>query len=88
MKRIAVIEGWYVRDAQVFTADPTVIDYDDPNLDENFKDLECCHFIGIFEGDDEEAICNKAAASQGVHPGVISLFPLEPTETRKGRCAE
>jgi len=79
MKRIAVIEGSYVRDAQVFNADPAIID-DDPNWDENYSDLSCCHFIGIFDGNDEEAICNKAADCQGVHPDVISLIPLKPTE--------
>ena len=76
MKRIAVIEGSYVRDAQVFTANPEIIE-NDPNWDENFGDLDCCHYVGIFEGADEDEICKKAADHQGVHHGVISLIFTE-----------
>jgi DNA-directed RNA polymerase subunit RPC12/RpoP len=76
MKRIAVIEGSYVRDAQVFNADPAIIE-NDPNWDENFSDLNCYHFIGIFEGEDENAIYAKAAANQGVHADIISLIDFD-----------
>ena len=73
MKRIAIIEGSYVRDAQVFNSDPAIIE-NDPDWDENFSDLSCCHFIGVFEGGDENEILKKAAARQGVHPDIISLI--------------
>jgi len=77
MKRIALISDGYIRDAQVFIADTDVYE-DDPVSDGNYRDIYCNHFIGIFDGADENEIMQKAASYQGVHPDVISLLPFYP----------
>ena len=79
MKRTAVIEDGYVRDTQIFTANPDIIEKE-PDWENYFKDVKySCLYIGIFEGSDENEIRKKAAESQGIHPGIISLIPLEKT---------
>lgn len=76
IKRVAIIEDGFVRDAQVFTADPVIIEKD-PDWENNFSDLKApCHFVGIFEGIDEDEILVKAAEHAGVYPDVISLIEI------------
>jgi len=76
MKRIAIIEDGFVRDSQVFTADPAIMETD-PDWEDNFCDLKYpCHYEGIFEADSEEEIRNKVAKLIGVHPGVITLIEV------------
>ena len=73
MKRIAIIEG-YIRDAQIFAANPKIIGEDD-NWEDNYVDLSNpCQYIGIFEGYNEESIAKAAAETEGVHPDVITLI--------------
>ena len=77
VQRIAIIESGYVRDTQVFTADPAIVETD-TDWEDHFKDVKnFAHFVGIFEGTDDEDIRNRAAAFEGVHPGVISLIDIE-----------
>ena len=77
MKRIAVIEDGYVRDSQIFTADPQIMD-EDENWEDNFDDLKNpCQYVGVFDGEDEAQIKQKAADSEGVHPDVITLIDFE-----------
>jgi ribosomal protein L37AE/L43A len=72
IKMIAVIGDGYIRDAQVYTADP---DYIDENSE--FADLKCpCQYVGIFEGGDPDDVKRKAAVHAGVHPGVITLIDI------------
>jgi len=76
MKRIAIIEDGFVRDSQVFTADPAIMETD-PDWEDNFCDLKYpCHYEGIFEGDSEKEIRSKVAELIGVHPGVITLIEV------------
>ena len=80
MKRIAVIEGSYVRDTQVYNDDPMYINQD-PNWNDNFGDVyKPCQYVGVFEGIDGYEIRCKAAKDFGVHPDIISLIPLETKE--------
>ena len=76
MKRIAIINENYLRDAQVFTASSALYE-DDPWSDENYRDFYSNHFIGIFEGTDEDGICIKAAESMDIHPDAISLIEFD-----------
>lgn len=77
MKRIAIIENGFVRDSQVFTADPAIIETD-PDWEDNFSDLKNpCQYVGVFEGVTEEEIRSKAANLEGVHPDVITLIEIE-----------
>ena len=76
IKRIATIESSYIRDAQINYADPNTDDEDDDCQEEQYRDFFPCHFIGVFEGVDEEDIRNKAAAKEGLHPDMISLMPI------------
>lgn len=77
MKRIAIIEDGYIRDSQVFTANPEIIDVDE-DWEDNYADLKCpCQYIGLFEGTDENSILQKAADLEGVHPDVITLIDPE-----------
>ena len=76
MKRIAIVENGYVRDSQIFTADPAIIETD-LCWENKFSDLKNpCQYIGIFEGVNEEEILSKAALYEGIHPGVISLVDV------------
>ena len=71
MKRIAVIEDGYVRDTQIFSANPEIIG-NEPDWEDNFRDVGYpCLYLGIFEGVDETEIKNKAAAYQGVHLAAV-----------------
>ena len=73
MKRIAIIEESYVRDAQVLSVVP---DFTEENKDfsENFIDVDYpCLYLGVFEGSDEDEIRKKAADSIRVHPDIISF---------------
>ena len=73
MKRIAIIEDGYVRDTQIYTANPDIIEKD-PDWENHFTDVKYpCLYLGVFEGFDEDEIRRKAAESQGVHPDVISF---------------
>ena len=79
MKRIAIISDGYVRASQVFTGDPTIISEESKNYHPDWEDQFCelkhsAHYIGLFEGINEEAILNVAAVSEGVHPGIITLI--------------
>jgi len=77
MKRIAVIEDGYVRDTQVFTADPAIID-EDPDWENRFSDIRYpCMYVGVFEGTCEGEIRRTAADVATVHPDIISLIPIE-----------
>ena len=77
MKKIAVIQNGYVRDLQIFTEDPAIIEKD-PDWEEKFDDHKYpCQFVGVFEGADENEIIRKAAESEGVHPGVITLIDIK-----------
>ena len=74
MKRIAIIEDGYVRDSQVFAADPKIIEVDE-NWEDNYIDIgNPCQYIGIFEGAGEDEILRKAADYEGVHPDVVTLI--------------
>jgi len=78
LKRIAVIEGSHVRDTQIFTTDPILIENDEDGWEENFCDVKYpCHYVGIFEGVDESEIRRKAAESEGVHIDTISLISFD-----------
>jgi hypothetical protein len=75
LKRISVIEGSYVRDTQVFSAAPIILETDEGDWGEHFIDVKYpCHYIGIFEGTTEDEIKEKAAASEGVHTATITLI--------------
>jgi hypothetical protein len=75
IRKIAVIEVSYIRDAQIYTADP-----DDFDGEDGFADLKYpCHYVGIFEGADDDEIRQKAAGNAGVHPGVITLIDIPPS---------
>ena len=77
MKRIVIIEEGYVRDSQIFTADPKIMN-EDENWEDNYFDVKHpCQYVGIFEGEDEESIAKKAAEYEGVHPDVLSLIDYE-----------
>lgn len=82
MKRIATIESGFARDTQIFAGDPAITKTEADwanNYSHEFFDVKYpCHFIGIFEGADEDEIRNKAAAAQGVYPDVISLTEIDP----------
>jgi len=76
MKRIAIIEDGFVRDSQIFKADPAIIERD-PNWEDHFTDVKNpCQYVGIFEGTTEQEIKEKAAAEEEVHPDVISLIEI------------
>ena len=80
MKRIAIIEGSYVRDTQVFTEDPRIIE-ENSDWEDHFADIKYpCQYVGVFEGSDENTIRNRAAFTAGVHPDAISLVDFEVTE--------
>jgi len=80
MIRIAVIEDGYVRDAQIFTADPAIMETD-PDWENNFHDLKYpCQYVGIFVGIDENDIRKQAADHEGVHPDVITLITFGQVE--------
>ena len=73
MKRIAIIEDGYVRDVQLFAANPDIIEKD-PRWEDSFRDVKYpCLYLGIFEGASEEEIKNTAAESLEVHADIISL---------------
>jgi hypothetical protein len=77
MRKIAIIENGYVRDAQIYTGDPADIGDDDLSWEHNFVDLLYpCQYVGVFDGETDDEICKKAAASEGVHPGIISLVAI------------
>jgi len=76
MQKIAVIQEGYVRNLEVFAEDPATIKTDS-DWEEKFHDHKCpCQFVGVFEGADENEIKKKAAESEGVHPGVITLLDI------------
>jgi hypothetical protein len=77
MKRIAIIEEGYIRDAQLFYGENDKLGDDDYDHEEFYKDFSPVHFIGVFEGDDEYEIKRKAAEQEGVHPGIVSLAFVE-----------
>ena len=77
MKKIAVIEGSYVRDSQIYTGNPESVDVD-PSWENYFTDVKYpCQFIGIFEGETDSEILQKAAEEIGVQPGVVTLIEIE-----------
>jgi hypothetical protein len=79
MKRIAIIENGFAHDTQIFSADPGIIEKD-PHWEDHFTDVKYpCQYAGIFEGESEDEIRAKAAASEGVHPDIISLISFEQT---------
>jgi len=81
--RVAVVEDGYVTNAQIFTADPAIIneDSDSSAWEDEYCELKNpCVFIGIFKGYNEGAIKRKAASVQGVHPDIITLInPDKPS---------
>lgn len=80
MKRIAVIDSNYIRDAQVYIGDPDKTE-DDYYCGDDFADVKYpCQYLGIYKGTDENEIRKQAADSFGVNPGVISLMPLDTSE--------
>jgi|GEM_PF-2684656 len=94
MRYIAVVEGGYIRDAQIYFGDPAKIDEADYNCaderdnensqgcdDNTFFDLKYPrHFVGVFDGATEDEILRKAADKQGVHPDTITLIPIDDTD--------
>ena len=77
MKKIAVIEDGYVRDAQIYSGNPADIEVD-PNWENKFVDLKYpCQFVGIFAGDTDDEIIRKAADYEGVHPDIIILIDID-----------
>ena len=78
MRRIAVIEDGYVRDAQIYTGSPNNLDNE--NFEDSFVDLNnVCQYVGLFEGASESEISAKAAETEGVNPGIITLIdPADP----------
>jgi hypothetical protein len=77
MKRIAIIEEGYIRDAQLFYGDNDRLGDDDYDHEEEYGDFSPVHFIGVFEGKDEEEIRAKAAKQEGVHPGIVTFALVE-----------
>lgn len=76
MKCVAIIQDRYVRDAQVFSGDPAIME-SDPDWESNNCDVKYPSlYVGIYEGTDENAIRDKAAESQGVHRDVITLIKV------------
>lgn len=81
LKRVVTIEGSFARDTQIFTADPATIEVE-PDWEDNFSDAKYpCLYVGIYEGDCEKEIRDKAAADLGVHPDVMTLTSIEPVIT-------
>ena len=76
VKKIAIIDNPYVRDAQVFHGDPRNDD-DIWENDENWFDSEMPVFVGIFEGTNIEEVRAAAAESANVHPESITLLGLD-----------
>jgi len=77
IRRIAVIQDGYVRDTQIFVADPDIIE-EDPKWEDWFRDVKYpCLYVGIFEGETEDEILQKAADNEGVRPGIISLISFD-----------
>jgi len=75
MKRIAIIEDGYVRDAQIFAENPGIITEDSDEWEDNFRDVKYpCLYLGIYESVDEDEIRKIAAERQGCHPDIISLI--------------
>lgn len=76
MKRIAIVEDGYVRDAQIYTGSIEDIK-SDPNWENKFVDMKAtCQFIGVIEGESEADILRKAANLEGVHPDIITLISV------------
>ena len=76
MKRIAIIEDGYVRDTQVFTANPDTIDKN-PDWENNFGDVKYpCLYVGVHKGKSEAEIRNNVATTLGIHPDIISLVVI------------
>lgn len=91
MRCIAIIEGGFIRDAQIYFGDPAKIDDCDCDEqangdfqgsdDNTFFDLKYPrHFIGIFAGEAEKEILKQAADKQGVHPDTITLIQIDEAD--------
>ena len=73
MKRIALIRDTFVRDTQIYTENPDVLEKEQ-DWGNNYADVQSpCLYIGEFKGFDEDEIRKKAADYQGVHPDAISF---------------
>ena len=82
--KIAIIENGYARDAQIFVADPDIIEKD-PDWENHFVDVKyTCLYVGVFSGADEEEIKKFAADSRGVHVDVITLVDFDLTTWDNG----
>ena len=87
MKRVAVIQDSYVRDTQVFVGNPRAIE-NDMSWWNDFVDVRHpCHYAGIFDGENENEILNKAAEYMGVHSDVITLIDVSDATFNSGGMA-
>ena len=73
MKRLAIIKNTFVRDTQIYTENPDILEKES-DWGNNFADVQYpCLYLGVFEGLNEDEIRKKAADSHGVHPDIISF---------------
>lgn len=87
MRCIAVIEGGFIRDTQIYFGNPSKQDISDSQdfdygrEDNTFLDLKYPrHFVGVFDGETENGIKRTAAKNQGVHPDTITLIPIDEAD--------
>jgi len=73
MRRIAIIGNGFVRDVQIFVADPEATS-DNEEWEDHFSDFNGASiFLGIYEGAGETEIREAVASKYNIHPNTISL---------------
>ena len=80
--RVACIASSYLRDTQVFAGSES--DFNNNNSwfrithDDLWQDIEVNHYIGVFEGENEDDIKAQAASIANAQPYMIILEDITP----------